>query len=100
MRVEGCIIGGELYAAGLRQPSWCLDERSHPSQMLSRGISIDRHHFHLTIPLCAPHDDDNDLSKLGEHFHVRAEEGGSGLREIVIPRIDKISMMMFPDLMS
>jgi hypothetical protein len=30
--VEGCIVGGELHAAGLRQPSWSLDERSHPSQ--------------------------------------------------------------------
>jgi hypothetical protein len=32
--VEDCIVGGELHAAGLRQPSWSLEERSHPSQSL------------------------------------------------------------------
>jgi hypothetical protein len=41
--VEGCIVGDELHAPGLRQPSWPLDERSHPSQTLHRGGFISGH---------------------------------------------------------
>jgi hypothetical protein len=88
-RVQGCIVGGEFHAAGLRQPSWLLDERIRPSQILSRGGFIDRHYFHLIILLYASHDDGDNLSKLEEHLCVGAEEGGSRVGEIVIPKIDK-----------
>jgi hypothetical protein len=100
VRVEGCIVGGELHAAGLRRLSLPLDKRSQPSQNVSRGGFTDRHHFHLMIPLSALYNDDDDLSKLGEHFRVRAEDGDTGLRVIVIPKIDKISMTMLLNFMS